>query len=85
MKTQSKSKPLLSEGLFEVCEERLVLSAQPLVDLLISPNNFLESQDSSEIEPHIAGAHAASGLNSVVERFGLSGHGQTVAVIDSGN
>lgn len=84
MKTQSKSKPLLSEGLFEVCEERLALSAQPLVDLLISPNNFLDWQDSSEIEPHIAGAHAASGLNSVVERFGLSGHGQTVAVIDSG-
>lgn len=84
MNTESKPKPQPSDSLFEVCEERLVLSAQPLVDFLPSPNNFVDSQDASEIEPHIAGAHAASGLNSVAEQFGLSGQGQTVAVIDSG-
>ena len=83
MNTEPKPKPLPSDSLFEVCEERLVLSAQPLVDLLHASSDF-DSQDAGEIEPHIAGAHAASGLNSVVEQFGLGGQGQTVAVIDSG-
>ena len=77
--------------LFEACERRLVLSAQLMFDVLgdqalqlhgevcISPH-----QESMPIESHMDAAHAATGWNSVQEQFGLTGKGQTVAVIDSG-
>jgi subtilisin family serine protease len=81
--------------LFEVCERRLVLAAQLLIDLLpepsaITPHGELHGQPSLELqtetplELHLRDAHAASGWNQVQQQFGLTGAGQTVAVIDSG-
>lgn len=76
-----------TELLFETCEQRLVLSAQLLLDVL--GDQALEmhgslAQGSIPLETHLQEAHAATGLDSVREQFGLTGSGQTVAVIDSG-
>lgn len=108
----------------EVCERRLVFSAQPLVEIFadslfdnssVSPaasnaesvtglelhvndlaprEGSLDSFDGSipailpsngvGLETHLREAHAASGWNQVQQQFGLTGAGQTVAVIDSG-
>jgi subtilisin family serine protease len=43
-----------------------------------------DSQSSPAIEEHLSEAHAQSGWNQVHSQYGLSGKGQTVAVIDSG-
>ncbi len=77
--------------IFEACERRLVLSAQLMFDVL--GDQFLElhgdvslvpHSDAVPIESHLKEAHAASGWNTVQQQFGLTGKGQTVAVIDSG-
>ncbi len=76
---------------FEACERRLVLSAQLMFDVL--GDQALEHHGDVSIAPHIDSipisshlqeAHAASGWDSVQQQFGLTGKGQTVAVIDSG-
>ena len=76
---------------FEVCERRLVLSAQLMFDVLADQALELHGDvhitphaDSIPVETHLQEAHAASGWNDVQQRFGLTGKGQTVAVIDSG-
>jgi subtilisin family serine protease len=82
---------LAAAPLFEVCERRLVLSAQLLFDVLgdqalemhQEPDNAL-GVGAIPIETHLQEAHAASGWNDVQRQFGLTGKGQTVAVIDSG-
>ncbi|MCA9132888.1 MAG: S8 family serine peptidase, partial [Planctomycetales bacterium] len=78
-------------GLFEVCERRLVLSAQLLFDVLGDHALELHGDSSSSppgelvpIDSHLREAHAASGWSTVQQQFGLTGKGQTVAVIDSG-
>lgn len=70
---QSASNPVTE--LFEACEQRLVFSAQPLFDLLV---------DSPNIYPQLAEAHQTTGNDWVQQEYGLTGAGQTVAVIDSG-
>lgn len=87
------------ESVFEACETRLVLSAQALTEVLLetcSPQSSAEPfsaepisaepspVESWSIEPQISEAHAATGLDNVAEQFGLTGAGQTVAIIDSG-
>lgn len=76
---------------FEACERRLVLSAQLMFDLLGDQALELHGDvalvphaDAVPIESHLKEAHAASGWNTVQQQFGLTGKGQTVAVIDSG-
>ncbi len=82
---------LTESSLFESCERRLVLSAQLLYDVLSDQaidfhgqQNSYPSSDSIPLQPHLSEAHAASGWNQMQEQFGLTGAGQTVAVIDSG-
>ncbi|MEZ6135601.1 MAG: S8 family serine peptidase [Pirellulaceae bacterium] len=93
------------ESAFEICERRLVLSAQLLLDVLDSNSIDLHGQLSSDpppielhntpqvevpaypkqpLEQHLREAHTASGWYQVQQEFGLTGSGQTVAVIDSG-
>lgn len=79
------------QALFETCERRLVLSAQLMFDLLGDQALELHGDvalvshsDAVPIESHLKEAHAASGWNTVQQQFGLTGKGQTVAVIDSG-
>jgi subtilisin family serine protease len=76
---------------FEACERRLVLSAQLMFDVL--GDQALELHGGVSIAPHIEPipiashlqeAHAATGWDTVQQQFGLTGKGQTVAVIDSG-
>lgn len=76
---------------FEACERRLVLSAQLMFDVLADQALELHGDvqiaphaDSIPLEAHLQVAHAATGWNDVQQRFGLTGKGQTVAVIDSG-
>lgn len=109
----------------ELCERRLVLSAQLLVDVMgdqamqvhgalsgehddvlggtCSPHEAATLDEQFEaletglaqagklpstvgmpLESHLREAHAATGWNSVQSDYGLTGKGQTVAVIDSG-
>ncbi len=79
----------------EVCEPRLVLSAQVLFDVLgdqaIQIQHPLDHvpygplpQPTIPIAPALHEAHAQSGWNTAQQEFGLRGSGQTVAVIDSG-
>ena len=75
------------ELLFEACERRLVLSAQLLFDVLGDQALDVHGEPAGpaiEIEPNLQSAHALSGLDAAHANFGLSGAGQTVAVIDSG-
>jgi subtilisin family serine protease len=76
---------------FEACERRLVLSAQLMFDVL--GDQALELHGSMSIAPHVEQiplethlqeSHVATGWNQVQQQFGLTGKGQTVAVIDSG-
>lgn len=81
--------------LFEACEKRLVLSAQLLFDVLSDQalelhgsqtglESPLANSDSIAVDTHLQEAHAATGLDVARQQFGLTGAGQTVAVIDSG-
>ena len=54
------------------------LSNNPAFAQPFDPNN------SPAIEQHLSEAHSQTGWNQVHSQFGLSGKGQTVAVIDSG-
>ena len=76
---------------FEACERRLVLSAQLMFDVLADQALELHGDvciaphiDSIPIISHVQEAHAATGWDAVQQQFGLTGKGQTVAVIDSG-
>lgn len=83
--------------LFEACEKRLVLSAQLLFDGLadqaIDPHAAAPGGattgaptpgETPGLETFLQQAHSATGLDVVHEQFGLTGSGQTVAVIDTG-
>ncbi len=59
----------------------------PQPDDLVSHPSHLQPIDTNvapAIEQHLAEAHSQSGWNQVHSQYGLTGKGQTVAVIDSG-
>ena len=79
----------------QLCERRLVLSAQMLFEVLgdhaiqmhgnQDPFSAIEkSLASTPIETQASAAHNLSGWTQMSQQFGLTGKGQTVAVIDSG-
>ena len=79
----------------QICERRLVLSAQLLFDVLgdqaLQMHGSLDQQlsvgsdaNDTAIENHTTAAHNLSGWTQMHQQFGLTGKGQTVAVIDSG-
>ncbi len=64
-----------------------VLADLPQPDDLVSHPSHLQPIDTNvapAIEQHLAEAHSQTGWNQVHSQFGLTGKGQTVAVIDSG-
>ncbi|MFN3189881.1 MAG: S8 family peptidase [Aureliella sp.] len=72
-----------SESLIEQCEQRLVLSAQLLAEVLLEQDETVLPSSVPTL-PQLSEAHTATGHDIVSEQFGLTGAGQTVAVIDSG-
>ncbi|MCA9192211.1 MAG: S8 family serine peptidase [Planctomycetales bacterium] len=77
--------------ILEICERRLVLSAQLLFDTIPTLEQHLEiqslactSEEPSILIPEVVEAHQSTGWDVMQQRFGLTGKGQTVAVIDSG-
>lgn len=74
---------------YEVFEERLVLSSDPLDLFLLDPTERLELGSESlhpdyvELAPTILDVELPA-LQSTAASFGLTGAGQTVAIIDSG-
>ena len=78
----------------QLCERRLVLSAQMLFDVLgdhaiqmhgnQDPFPAVESNLGSAVTTLGSAAHNLSGWTQMEQQFGLTGKGQTVAVIDSG-
>lgn len=83
-KTSDSSRSCPIQPDFEICESRLVLSAQALIEVLEPLPQQDPFADSIPIEPQLSEAHAATGLASVAQNYGLTGAGQTVAVIDTG-
>ncbi|MCR9293032.1 MAG: S8 family serine peptidase [bacterium] len=69
---------------FEICESRLVLSAQVLADMADSLMDALEPQAAGVPLTLFNSPHSLSGVQAVHEIYGLTGTGQTVAVVDSG-
>lgn len=84
---------------FGVCEQRIAMSAMPWLPIDIVPSDLLHPADVSSsaspasldlhapvsiFEQTIAPVHQQTGWNQVQSQFGLNGHGQTVAIIDSG-
>jgi subtilisin family serine protease len=54
-------------------------------DFWLNPDDIINLEDQLDrIEQTLSSAHNTTGLNSVVANYGLTGVGQTVAVIDSG-
>ncbi|MFK7738274.1 MAG: S8 family serine peptidase [Pirellulaceae bacterium] len=70
------------DSLLEQCEQRLVLSAQLLAEII--PESSESGVEAPSFFPQLSDAHATTGQDVVSQQFGLSGSGQTVAVIDSG-
>lgn len=123
---RSRNSPQGATAQIEVCERRLVLSAQLLMDVMgdqamqmhgelsggehhdvldgtcgpydaaaideqfealetgIGQAGKLPSTVGMPLDSHLREAHGATGWNSVQSDYGLTGRGQTVAVIDSG-
>lgn len=66
-------------------EERLVLSAQPAMELYL--DSFLTDQVETKVgdlSGSIADVHEFTGVAAVREEYQLTGSGQTIAVIDTG-
>lgn len=74
-------KSALSHPQFEILEDRLVMSAQPVADLLL---DYPVEERSAEIEPASTIAPNLTGLAAARHDYGFDGTGQTVVVIDSG-
>ena len=85
MRTDNPSESFLRLARFETFEERLVLSAQPVAELIVDPAEAAQAQPQyGEVAPALANSNEASGVNYAHENYGFTGKGQTVAVIDTG-
>jgi len=75
---------------FEPCEPRLLLTAQPVADFWIDDlgsdvyRQAFENQAFDEPALALLDAHTQTGLDRARAEYGLTGVGQTVAVIDTG-
>src|SRR5438046_2694337 len=70
---------------FEVFEERLALSVQPVADFWYDDAaHTVTEQTSAAIQPQTAEGHGWNDVAAVRQQYGLSGGHQTVAIIDSG-
>jgi hypothetical protein len=76
---------------FETCEPRMMMTAradisQWVADYLVGGSTRLhQPQPQYDLSPtSLTAAHEQTGMDHVRERFGLTGAGQTVAIIDSG-
>ena len=68
---------------FETFERRLALSAQPAADVFFGVDEQLEHHY-GELAPALSDVHDTTGVSYARDTFGLTGEGQTVAIIDSG-
>jgi len=90
MRSADARRSLLRTARFEACEERLMLSAQPIAsafssDFWLDDSTVgLPQAQIGNVETSLADVHDAYGVSYVRNTFGFDGNGQTVAVIDSG-
>jgi len=82
MRSSRWSRGVLRTARFELCEPRLVLSSRPVPALQLE--YFPEDQAFAEIGPAWADARELSGWSEARSAYGLTGEGQTVAIIDTG-
>ncbi len=73
----------LRQARFEAFEERLVLSGQPVGDL-VAPQSDQAAPEFVDVAPTLADVNESTGVDYAHESFGFTGKGQTVAVIDTG-
>ncbi|MCA9106473.1 MAG: S8 family serine peptidase, partial [Planctomycetales bacterium] len=69
---------------FETFEDRLVLSGQPVEMFSLDPLESPELQQQYELAPALDSVNLSTQVAGLANRYGLTGAGQTVAVIDSG-
>ncbi|MAR08938.1 MAG: hypothetical protein CL681_03055 [Blastopirellula sp.] len=82
---RSRNRYMLSrQSQLEMVEARLVFANQLLGDLCLGDLHDEVPQDVSQQTQTLAAAHDQTGASFVQNQFGFTGHGQTVAVIDSG-
>ncbi len=67
---------------FEAVEPRLFLSGEPVADFWL--DYYVDDQAYDEVHTTLADAHDLTGLTEAMDKYGLTGSGQTVAVIDTG-
>ena len=67
---------------FESFEPRLVMSANPVGELVVE--YVVDEGRHADVTPALADAHDLTGLTRASTDYGLTGQGQTVVVIDSG-
>ncbi len=67
---------------FEAVEPRLFLSGEPVADFWL--DYYVDDQAYDEVHTTLADAHDLTGLTEAMDKYGLTGNGQTVAVIDTG-
>lgn len=67
----------------EAVEPRLLMSAQPSGQELAA-DYLVEGQGAPDLRTSLADAHHLTGLDRAFAEYGLTGQGQTVAIIDTG-
>ena len=68
----------------ELCEARELLSAAPAYDFWLEGEPSADTGLYGELQTSATAAHTLTGLDQVLATYGLTGVGQTVAVIDTG-
>ncbi len=68
----------------ETCEARELLSAAPVHDFWLDGQQLVDTSLYADLDTAATAAHTLTGLDQVLNTYGFTGTGQTVAVIDSG-
>ncbi len=84
MRSHERNLSLLRRTRFETVEERLMLSADSWGDFYVNDLISRVEQQFDQIESMLTDVHDSYGVSHARDVYGFEGHGQTVAVIDSG-
>ena len=84
MRSYERNLSLLRRTRFEAVEERLMLSTDSWGDFYADDLISRVEEQFDQIESMLADVHDSFGVSHAHDVYGFEGHGQTVAVIDSG-
>ncbi|MDY0167509.1 MAG: S8 family serine peptidase, partial [Thermoguttaceae bacterium] len=84
MRPSDKRRTRARTARLETFEPRELLSAVPVYDFWLDDQQHPETGLYADLNPAMTNAHALTGLDQARAAYGLTGAGQTVAVIDTG-